>query len=169
MDPEFYPVQERLIQGARTSAAAADGDGGGDGDDGDDEPVFLVDVGGGKGHDLQELYRKHPNIPGKLVLQELEDVVEEAKAGGGLEELGITAMAHDFFTAQPILGMPSVFLTSHIPLFSPPSPSSLVFSLWENGKRTLKKKRKESPNNPTTHIKKPPFTVTIITKKKFPP
>lgn len=86
MDPDFYPVEQRLINGAQTQ----------------DDAVFLVDVGGGKGHDLQELYQKHPNLPGTLVLQDLKGVISEAKALGLNEK--IIPMAHDFFTAQPIIG-----------------------------------------------------------------
>ena len=87
MDPNFYPVEQNLVEGAKT----------------EDDAVFLVDVGGGKGHDLQELHRKHPTLPGKLVLQELKDVIEEASASGLGEK--IVPMEHDFFTKQPVLGM----------------------------------------------------------------
>lgn len=38
MDPNFYPVEEQLIKGMRTSHDA----------------VMLVDIGGGLGHDLEE-------------------------------------------------------------------------------------------------------------------
>ncbi|CAF9940602.1 MAG: hypothetical protein ALECFALPRED_008770 [Alectoria fallacina] len=53
----------------------------------DDDAVLLVDVGGGMGQDLEE---------------DQEEPVERAKAG--LAEKGIKAMAHDFFTPQPIKG-----------------------------------------------------------------
>ena len=86
MDTDFYPVKERLINGAQTQ----------------DDAVFLVDIGGGKGHDLQELYQKHPDLPGTLVLQDLKGVIGEAKAAGLSKK--ITPMAHDFFTKQPIIG-----------------------------------------------------------------
>ena len=86
MDPNFYPVEENLVKDAKTEHDA----------------VFLVDIGGGKGHDLQELHRKHPKLPGKLVLQDIKGVIEEAKASG-LEEK-IVPMEHDFFTKQPIIG-----------------------------------------------------------------
>ena len=88
MDIKFYPVQTNLIDGART----------------ENDAVFLVDVGGGKGHDLQELYRKHPKLPGKLVLQETKGVIEEAKEEHILNGKIILA-EHDFFTKQTILGM----------------------------------------------------------------
>lgn len=87
MDPNFYPVEENLVKGAKTEQDA----------------VFLVDVGGGTGHDLQKLYRKQPKLPGKLVLQDSKSVIEEAEASG-LEEK-IIPMEHDFFTMQPIIGM----------------------------------------------------------------
>ena len=88
MDTNFYPVQTKLIDGARR----------------ENDAVFLVDVGGGKGHDLQELYRKHPELPGKLVLQETKGVLEEAKKECGLDGKIVLA-EHDFFTRQTILGM----------------------------------------------------------------
>ena len=85
-DPNFYPIEKNLVERAKTEPDA----------------VFLVDIGGGKGRDLHELYRKHPNLPGKLVLQDLEDVIEEAKASG-LDEK-IIPMEHNFFTEQPVKG-----------------------------------------------------------------
>ncbi|MCJ1386457.1 hypothetical protein MMC17_009583 [Xylographa soralifera] len=94
MDPDFYPVAKNLVEGARTG----------------DDAVFLVDVGGGKGHDLQELHRKHPTLPGKLVLQELPSVVEEASAAG--LDPKILAMPHDFFTNQPIIGARAYYMHS---------------------------------------------------------
>ena len=89
MDTHFYPVKDNLIKDART----------------DEYATFLVDVGGGKGHDLRELCQKHPALPGKLVLQEIKGVIEEAKSEGfGLDGKAILA-EHDFFTKQPIIGM----------------------------------------------------------------
>ena len=89
MDTNFYPVKNNLIKDART----------------DSDATFLVDVGGGKGHDLRELYQKHPTLPGKLMLQETKGVIEEAKSEGfGLDGKAILA-EHDFFTKQPVIGM----------------------------------------------------------------
>jgi len=94
MDPGFYPVESNLVEGAKT----------------EDDSIFLVDVGGGKGHDQQELYRKHPKLPGKLVLQDVKGVIEEAKAAG-LDEK-IIPTEHDFFTEQPIIGARAYYLHS---------------------------------------------------------
>ena len=62
---------------------------------------LVVDVGGGKGHDLEKLRSTYPNLPpGSLVLQDQASVVEAASLHGS-----ITTMAHDFFTPQPVKGM----------------------------------------------------------------
>ena len=61
--------------------------------------VFMVDVGGGYGHDLEAFAKKYPG-KGRLVLQDLPGVLP--KSGG--EESGIEHMPHDFFSVQPIKG-----------------------------------------------------------------
>ncbi|KAL9100779.1 MAG: hypothetical protein Q9163_003886 [Psora crenata] len=94
MDPDFYPVEKNLVEGAKTN----------------EDSVFLVDVGGGKGHDLLELHRKHPKLPGKLILQDMKDVIAEAQATGLNER--VTTMEHDFFTEQPILGARAYYMHS---------------------------------------------------------
>lgn len=87
-DLGFYPVKERLIHGAT----------------GDDDSVFLVDVGGSKGHDLTKFLARHPfaTFPGNLVLQDRAEVIDsipENSLGPG-----IRVTAHDFFTPQPVEG-----------------------------------------------------------------
>jgi hypothetical protein len=83
----FYPVRERLIDGAT----------------GDAESVFLVDVGGSRGHDLEKFLGRHPPeaFPGHLVLQDIADVIESVPQGG---EIAFRAQVHDFFTPQPVIG-----------------------------------------------------------------
>ena len=87
MDPGFYPWEERLLSGCKDGK----------------EDVLLVDLGGGLGHDLQELKDKGSSLIGerRLILQELLDKLlrEAVKQRPWLE-----AMAHDFFTPQPIIG-----------------------------------------------------------------
>ena len=78
---DFYPVEERL------------------GTAGEDD-IALIDVGGGLGHELVGAYQKYPKLPGKLVLQDLPSVIEEATASGELPE-SIKAVAQDFFEPQP--------------------------------------------------------------------
>ena len=84
IDSEFYPFQERLISGADQA----------------EDAVFLVDVGSGKGHDVQEVLRQHPELPGILILQDQKEVIDEVT---GLDPR-IQATVHDFFTPQPIKG-----------------------------------------------------------------
>ena len=86
MDPDFYPFKENLIKDAKT----------------EHDSVFLVDIGGGRGHDLQDMCAKHPELPGKLVLQDVQGVIKEAEASG--LDKKILPMEYDFFTKQPITG-----------------------------------------------------------------
>jgi hypothetical protein len=74
-----YPAAERLKQD-------------------DPERVLFVDVGGNVGHQVQKFSEKYSNLlPGKLVLEDLPQVVEKAI------DLppNITKIGHDFFTPQP--------------------------------------------------------------------
>lgn len=84
MDDGFFPVEQRLIKGAKSS----EGD------------VLLVDQGGSLGHDISEFHKKHPLAPGRLVLQDLPSVIAQAKD----LDSKIEATGHDFFTEQPVKG-----------------------------------------------------------------
>jgi hypothetical protein len=79
---EYYPVRERLLGGANEG-----------------EP-FLVDVGGGSGHDIEGL-KEHfgSDIHGKLVLQDRPEIVDTAQVSPQIEKMG-----HDFLTEQPVKG-----------------------------------------------------------------
>jgi hypothetical protein len=89
-DLDYYPVEERLISGA--SATSDEGQ----------EGVFLVDVGGGTGHDVKGLREAFGDlIPGKLVLQDRPEIIEHAVVSDS-----DVKMAHDFLTPQPIKGTP---------------------------------------------------------------
>jgi hypothetical protein len=48
------------------------------------EDMFLVEVGGGNSHDITEFYQKHPNLPDRLILQDLPDITVTE-----LEELAV--------------------------------------------------------------------------------
>ncbi|KAL3446918.1 hypothetical protein BJX65DRAFT_278281 [Aspergillus insuetus] len=84
-DPGFYPVPERMIEGFDASAS----------------DVLLVDVGGGRGHDVTFFAAQHIGHPGKVILQDREPVI-----AGVLEATTSSrpfdAQAHDFFTPQPV-------------------------------------------------------------------
>lgn len=87
MDEGFFPVPS-LTEGLDISA----------------EDVLLVDVGGGVGHDLTEFRRKWPNIPGRLVLEDLPEVIDQAKAQNQATASLIEPVVHDFFAEQPVKG-----------------------------------------------------------------
>ncbi|KAM0801004.1 S-adenosyl-L-methionine-dependent methyltransferase [Usnea florida] len=89
-DEGFYPVTERI------------------GQDINSEAPLLVDVGGGIGHDLLELRTKHPELTGRLVLQDQADVIKQTEDS----KKGIEVAVHDFFTPQPIKGAKAYYLHS---------------------------------------------------------
>jgi demethylsterigmatocystin 6-O-methyltransferase len=69
-----------------------------------DRPVF-VDIGGGTGQQCAAIKEKFPDLPGKVILQDLPAVVAEAKLPEDIE-----TMAYDFFTPQPVKGKQSLAL-----------------------------------------------------------
>lgn len=62
--------------------------------------ALLVDIGENQGHDLQLFQQRHSQLPGRLILEDLPQAVNEVK--GKLE--GIELVEYDFFTPQPIRG-----------------------------------------------------------------
>ncbi|CAI7656068.1 unnamed protein product [Penicillium bialowiezense] len=65
-----------------------------------EDTTFLVDVGGNRGHDLAKFRREHSHLPGRLVLQDLPDVV---KGVSGCDT-SIEVMAYSFLDPQPVQG-----------------------------------------------------------------
>ena len=83
---QFFPIKERLLQGFAEHDANA---------------VMLVDVGGGKGHEILELRKRMPNLLAKMIVQDRPEVI------AGISEqdkCSMEVMEHDFFTPQPIKG-----------------------------------------------------------------
>ncbi|KAI3104201.1 hypothetical protein CBS147333_7255 [Penicillium roqueforti] len=77
-----------------------------DGSSGKPEDVLLVDVGGGEGHYLRQFREKFPETPGRLILQDLPQVVSTVE---NLPE-GIELTPHDFFIPQPVKGARAYFM-----------------------------------------------------------
>jgi hypothetical protein len=89
---DYFPVKDRLISGAEKDV------------------TFLVDIGGGSGHDVEGLRQAFEGqLPGTLVLQDRPEIVELAKLGAGAE-----AMPHDFLKEQPVKGARAYYLHSII-------------------------------------------------------
>ncbi|OQE42078.1 hypothetical protein PENCOP_c004G03679 [Penicillium coprophilum] len=83
---DFYPVAERLSTGFDASIS----------------DVLLVDVGGGKGHDVATFAAKYGPCSGRIVLQDREPVIAGVVAND--TERAFEVQTHDFFTPQPIKG-----------------------------------------------------------------
>lgn len=94
---EMYPVQERLIEGLRTG--------------GGDASSAFVDIGGGTGQILQDFRANVPQYTGRLVLQEVPDVIAAATAMGVGKD-AIELQVHDFFKPQPIKGARAYYMRS---------------------------------------------------------
>ncbi|OJJ71725.1 hypothetical protein ASPBRDRAFT_43120 [Aspergillus brasiliensis CBS 101740] len=78
---EFYPWKERL---QKTTNA---------------DRVLLVDIGGGKGHDICRFKQRNPDVVGRLVIQDLPSIIEGIQTP--LVD-GVEAIAYNMFEAQPI-------------------------------------------------------------------
>ncbi|CAG8961995.1 hypothetical protein HYFRA_00014103 [Hymenoscyphus fraxineus] len=85
----FYPIEEQC------------------GDWEADKPVF-VDMGGASGQQCIEFRKRFPNIQGRVVLQDLPAVVNDARSQGLPE--GVEAMVHDFYTPQVLKGAKFYYL-----------------------------------------------------------
>ena len=83
---ETFPMASQLGQGAKK----------------DPDAMLLVDVGGGWGHDIQSFRKTHPDVPGRLILQDRPVMIE--KFDNGAEHEGFEVMRYDFYTPQPIKG-----------------------------------------------------------------
>lgn len=65
----------------------------------DPNRVILVDVGGNAGQHSARIVERLPELRGHVLLQDLEETVRNAPRIEGVE-----AVAHDFFTPQPVKG-----------------------------------------------------------------
>ncbi|PYH81881.1 putative O-methyltransferase [Aspergillus uvarum CBS 121591] len=93
---DWYPVQERILDGFAAETAA-----------------LLVDVGAGKGHDLLAFRAKFPDAGGRLVLEDLPAVIDGLKEVEGEGDPAIETVPYDFFTEQPVVGA-RVYFYHHI-------------------------------------------------------
>jgi hypothetical protein len=66
----------------------------------DESDILLVDLGGNTGNDLQAFKMRYPLVKGKLVNQDLPQVIGSVKNWGD-----IVPMVHDFFAPQPLKGL----------------------------------------------------------------
>lgn len=86
---DWFPVEENLLAGY------------------DPSTPLLIDVAGGKGHDIQAFHNKFPG-KGRLILQDIPQVIENITPG--YLDPAIEAQTYDFFTPQPVHGARAYFL-----------------------------------------------------------
>ena len=91
---ETFPMAERLCGGAKKDADA----------------VLLVDVGGNWGHELAAFHQAHPDVPGRLVLQDLPGMIDKVKKENPPKD--VECLAYDLFTSQPIKGARAYYFRS---------------------------------------------------------
>ncbi|KAL4791443.1 S-adenosyl-L-methionine-dependent methyltransferase [Aspergillus venezuelensis] len=80
---EWFPVQDEILGSWK----------------GGDEDVFLVDIAGGRGHDIQTFHNKFPGTKGKFILEDMPHVIEQSIQGLDAEKIGF-----DLFKPQPVKG-----------------------------------------------------------------
>ena len=88
---EAFPVKDILFRNENTLSGIFGGK---------DDDVLMVDIAGGAGYDLESFRRWFPHLPGRLILQDVPNVIDSLT---NLHE-DITPMKYDFFTPQPIKG-----------------------------------------------------------------
>ncbi|KAK4692131.1 hypothetical protein P7C71_g5011, partial [Lecanoromycetidae sp. Uapishka_2] len=64
--------------------------------------ILLVDVAGNNGHEAVSLHESHPDLPGRIVCEDLPPVVDMMTKKGHHDK--VEFIKYDFFTPQPIRG-----------------------------------------------------------------
>ncbi|KAL8992755.1 MAG: hypothetical protein Q9169_006862 [Polycauliona sp. 2 TL-2023] len=82
---DFFPAQEQVINGYESQLNGGN--------------VIFVDIGGAQGTEALEFHHRFPSHPGRLILQDRADVVEDGTLRDSLEIQG-----HNFFQPQPVRG-----------------------------------------------------------------
>ena len=80
---KFFPLEQEMVMGFCNEKNA----------------VMFVDIGGGYGHEIHEIKNRYPELPGRMVLQDLPETISQVTAAPDIE-----AIAYNFFTPQPIRG-----------------------------------------------------------------
>ena len=89
---EYYPVEEKLINGFDASISDA----------------LFVDIAGGRGHEVAQLRARFPDAKGRFVLEDLPAVIDDIKE----LDSSIERIKYDFFQPQPITGARTYFMAN---------------------------------------------------------
>ncbi|KAI1370511.1 S-adenosyl-L-methionine-dependent methyltransferase [Hypoxylon crocopeplum] len=74
---------------------------------GEETGVSFVDIGGGIGHQCKTFKKRVPYLKGKIILEDLEEVVANAELEDGIEKVPV-----DFLQSQPVKGAASYYFRS---------------------------------------------------------
>ncbi|OQE17284.1 hypothetical protein PENSTE_c021G06470 [Penicillium steckii] len=86
---DWFPVRERILDHPELSP----------------ETPLIVDIGAGRGHDLIGFRERLPDVPGKLILEDLPTVIDEVRDAQDLLAAKVDTQVFDFFNeVQPIHG-----------------------------------------------------------------
>jgi len=90
---DWYPISGRVLEGAKP------------------DTKLLVDIAGGKGHDLQQFLDRFPDAKRKgLVLQDLAQALQAATED--VLDPAVERMEYNFFEEQPVKGKFCAIVTS---------------------------------------------------------
>ncbi|KAJ5586842.1 uncharacterized protein N7459_002607 [Penicillium hispanicum] len=88
---DWFDIQQHIIDGFKGEFS---------------DNVLLVDIGGGEGHYTRNFKEKFPTAPGRLILQDLPQVISAIES----PPPGVELTTHDFFTPQPVKGARTYFM-----------------------------------------------------------
>ncbi|OMP87153.1 Sterigmatocystin 8-O-methyltransferase, partial [Diplodia seriata] len=89
-----------------------------------DETPLVVDVGGGAGHTSKTIRELCAGVKGRVVLQDLAEVVKDAPIVDG-----VVSVAHDFFAPQPVKGARIYYLRRILHDWADPSSVAILKQL----------------------------------------
>lgn len=70
-----------------------------------EDRALVVDIGGGHGHAIQAIAQATPGLPlSRCVVEDLDDIVQEAKASASPELSQVKFVVMDFHKEQPVKG-----------------------------------------------------------------
>ena len=89
---QLYPVGQELASTTSNPRSLKTGK----------DDVLLVDVAGGRGHDVGKFRAHFPHLPGRCILQDLPETIAQVRKTTPPQ--GVELMEYDFFTPQPVKG-----------------------------------------------------------------
>ncbi|KAI1086710.1 S-adenosyl-L-methionine-dependent methyltransferase [Rostrohypoxylon terebratum] len=76
----------------------------------EDSTVLFVDVAGASGHQCVALKQKYPELPGRVIVQDRPEVIQQVKENPLPGFDGMEAECHDIFKPQPVKGARAYYL-----------------------------------------------------------